>query len=118
MFCAHWKVGGEDYKLRLTTLNAIQVEKQLKMGLIEAVNHLADTTVTVMLLWGGLQEYNHGMKFTDVCELYDKYVAEGGSADKIVDVLAELLSQVGIGEAPKPEAKNAESLMDVPSIVP
>ena len=109
-----WKIGDEEYKLRLTTFAAMQVEKQLGMGLTEAVNHLADTTVIVVLLWGGLQAYNHGMNLRDVCDLYDKYIASGGNVEKIVDVLMELLAQVGIGEPA--ERKNAPSLTAVPSI--
>lgn len=114
MFCTIWKVGDEEYKLRLTTFASLQVEKQLGFGLTEAVNHLADTTVIVTILWGGLQAYNHGMNLRDVCDIYDRYIAAGGNVEKIVDVLAELLAQVGIGEPV--QRKNAESLTVIPNI--
>lgn len=103
-----WNVNGKEYKLRLTTLNAIQVEKQLGMGLTEAVNHLMDSTVIVMLMWGALQPYNHGMNFRNVCEIYDNYIAGGGSAEKVVDILLKLLEQVGIGNTENDE-KNVPS---------
>jgi hypothetical protein len=103
-----WKVNGKEYRLRLTTFNAIQVEKQLGMGLTEAVNHLMDATVIVMILWGALQPYNHGMNLREVCNLYDDYIADGGSAEKIVDVILKLLAQVGIGDTGDTE-KNAGS---------
>lgn len=47
-----WNVNGKEYKLRLTTFNSIQVEKQLGMGMTESLNHLMDPTVVVTLLWG------------------------------------------------------------------
>jgi hypothetical protein len=106
-FYTPWNVNDEEYKLRLTRFNAVQVEKQLGMGLTEAVQHLADTTVIITLLWGGLQQFNHGFSFKDVCELYDEYLESGGNIEKIIDVIMELLAQVGIGE--KPERKNKKS---------
>lgn len=101
-----WNVNGKEYKLRLTTFNTVQVEKQLGMGLTEAVNRLMDATVITMILWGALQPYNHGMNFRSVCDLYDEYIAGGGSTEKIVDVLMELLAQIGIGDTDS-TAKNA-----------
>lgn len=65
-----WNVNGKEYRLRLTTFNAIQVEKQLGMGLTEAVNHLMDSTVIIVLLWGGLQPYNHSTNLRNVCDIY------------------------------------------------
>ena len=109
-----WKIGDEEYKLRLTTWASLQVEKQLGMGITEAVNHLADTSVIVTLLWGGLQTFHHGMNLRDVCELYDKYIASGGDIEKIMDVLTALLAQVGYGSSSA--EKNTQSLTDVPNI--
>jgi hypothetical protein len=54
------------------------------------------------------------MNLRDVCDLYDKYIASGGNVEKIVDVLMELLAQVGIGEPA--ERKNVPSLETVPSL--
>jgi hypothetical protein len=115
MLYTTWKIGEEEYKLRLTTWTSLQVEKQLGMGITEAVNHLADTSVIVTLLWGGLQAFHHGMNLRDVCALYDKYIASGGGIEKIMDVLTDLLSQVGYGSSSSAE-KNAQSLTDVPNI--
>ena len=104
-----WNVNGKEYKLRLTTFNAIQVEKQLGMGLTEAVSHLMDSTVIIVLLWGGLQPYNHSANLRSVCDIYDDYLAGGGSAEKIIDVLMQLLSQVGIGDRAESAEKNGDS---------
>ena len=104
-----WNVNGKEYKLRLTTFNAIQVEKQLGMGLTEAVNHLMDATVIIVLLWGALQSYSHNINLRDVCDIYDDYIAAGGSAEKIVEVLLKLLAQIGIGDRPESAEKNAQS---------
>jgi hypothetical protein len=113
MPCVIWAVNGKEYRLRLTTFNSIQVEKQLGMGMTEAVNRLMDSTVIITILWGALQPYNHGMNFREVCDLYDEYIAAGGSAEKIVDVILKLLAQVGIGDTESTE-KNAVSQAEAP----
>lgn len=108
-----WNVNGKEYRLRLTTFNSIQVEKQLGMGLTEAVDHLMDPTVIMMILWGALQPYNHGMNLREVCDVYDSYIAGGGSAEKIIDVELKLLAQVGIGDTEENE-KNGPDQAEVP----
>lgn len=102
-----WKIDSEkEYKLRLTTAMAMQAEKQLGMGLPDALNHIMDTTVIVVLLWAGLQAYNHELNLQRVCELYDEYLANGGKPEKLVmDVLMKLFAQVGLID----DTKNAES---------
>lgn len=109
-----WTVNGKDYRLRMTTFNAVQVEKQLGMGMTEALNHLMDSRVIVGMLWGASQKYHHGLNLREVCDLYDDYLASGGSAEKIVDVILKLLEQIGIGDAENASdtegsGKNAES---------
>lgn len=105
-------VNGTDYRLRMTTFNAVQTEKQLGMGMTEALNHLMDSRVIVGILWGAMQKYNHGTNLREVCDLYDNYLASGGNAEKIVDVILKLLAQIGIGDtedSAEDDAKNAES---------
>ena len=109
-----WKVGDEEYRLCMTTLMSLQVEKQLGKGMSEIVDHISDMSVITTLLWGGLQKFNHGMTLKNVCELYDKYIASGGSFEQIMDVLMELLAQIGYGTQPDKNPQN--SLTDVQSI--
>jgi hypothetical protein len=45
----------------------------------------------------------------DVCGLYDDYITAGGSSEKIVDVILQLLAQVGIGDRAEDAGKNAQS---------
>ena len=49
------------------------------------------------------------MNFRDVCELYDEYIASGGRVDDIMDILIELLSQVGLCDKPEKPGKNVQS---------
>jgi len=108
-----WKVGDEEYRLRLTTFYATQVEKQLGFGLTAAAERLADASVIATILWGALQTYQHGVSFKDACGIYDDYIEDGGSLEGILDVIFELLSQIGVVDKPnKSERKNASSRKD------
>jgi len=112
-----WNVNGKDYRLRMTTFNAMQVEKQLGMGATEALNHLMDSRVIVGMLWGGLQKYHHGMNLREVCDLYDDYLAGGGNAEKIIDILMQLLAQIGIGDT-ESSAEDDEKNVESPAATP
>ncbi|HCM22818.1 MAG TPA: hypothetical protein DHW78_00625, partial [Ruminococcaceae bacterium] len=102
---------GKDYRLRMTTFNTMQIEKQLGMGMTDALNHLMDSRVIVGILWDAMQKYNHGMNLREVCDLYDDYLAGGGNVEKISNILMQLLAQIGIGDTEDTEddAKNVES---------
>lgn len=102
-----WKVGDEEYKLRLTTLASVQAEKQLGMGMTQVLDHLMDTTVIITLLWASMQQLNHGINFKDVCEIHDRYMDNGGDLEQLTDVLLDLLAQIGIGQ--RRDTKNVRS---------
>lgn len=103
-----WRIhNGEEYKLRLTTMAVVQIEKQLGMGMSDIIGHLMDATVLMTLLWGAMQQLNHGTSLKDVCIIYDRYLENGGTLESMTDVLLELLAQVGYGD--RPQRKNVES---------
>lgn len=105
MYYTPWKISdSEEYKLRLTTMQAMQVEKQLGRGMGEIAEHLADATTITVLLWGAMQPLNHGTSLKDVCDIYDRYLENGGNVEKTMDVMVDLLAQVGYGDR-----KNATS---------
>ncbi|SHI25005.1 hypothetical protein SAMN02745823_03890 [Sporobacter termitidis DSM 10068] len=101
MYYTTWRVDGEEYKLRLNTMAAVQIEKQLEMGMSEIVTHITDTTVIVTLLWGAMQHFHHGTNMKDVCGIYDRYLDGGGDIEQMTDVLVDLLAQVGFGSKSK-----------------
>lgn len=110
----NWTVNGETYKLRLTTIQAIQIEKQLGMGMTKVIDgHLMDSTVIVTILWGALQKYQHSTNFKDVCDLYDDYLGEGGTIDEILDIIMELFTQIGIGGSSERKNKMGQKENDL-----
>ena len=79
---AIWKVGEEEYKLKLTTSKITEVEERLKVGLMDVmgtVRTLPPLKVMLTITHAAMQQFNSGIKERDVYEIFDKYIDEGGS---------------------------------------
>ena len=92
---AYWTVGGEDYKLKLTTQQICKLEEKFRCN-----------RVTLIMQSGGVRQWGimrtvspaamtpwkHGVKYKDVQALYDQYADEGGTQmDLMVDVIMEIM---------------------------
>lgn len=98
-----WRVKGNDYKLRLNTVNLIALEKILGKNPAEIVLTFArgmqpKITDIVYTLQCSLQALEHGMSFEAVSQLYDDYISEGGNTTEIIKLLVSLFKQSGLIE--------------------
>lgn len=107
-----WKVGDKEYRLRLTTQATVLFEKQMKVGMTAVLDHVADVSVIVGLIWAAMQQYNHGISLQDVFTLYDTFIADGGTVADIIPIEQDLLAQMGYCEGR--DTKNAESQKALP----
>ena len=88
---AYWTVGGEDYKLKLTTQQICKLEEKFRCNLVTLIMQSGGLPqlgimLTVMTPW------KHGVKYKDVQALYDQYADEGGTQmDLMVDVIMEIM---------------------------
>lgn len=78
---ATWKVGDEEYKLKLTTSVIVKLEKELKTNLLNLVsgNNIPALVLMLKVTHGAMLKYHHGIKLEDVENMFDTYVDEGGS---------------------------------------
>lgn len=74
-----WKVGGKEYKLKLTTDGICQLEKTTKCNLLTLLDTIPALNVMCGIIHVSLQRYHHGISFKDVKVLVDEYIDEGGS---------------------------------------
>lgn len=93
-FCI-WKVGDVEYKLRIDTATAIALEKELGKSLLEALEEVTSRSVIITFLWGAIQKFHHGVQKSDMYEIYDRYIDEGGTLESTVDVIMETLTCSG-----------------------
>ena len=78
---ATWKVGDEEYKLKLTTSVIVKLEKELKTNLLNLVsgNNIPALVLMLKVTHGAMLKYHLGIKLEDVENMFDTYVDEGGS---------------------------------------
>jgi hypothetical protein len=110
MMYVDFHAGNKDYKLRLSTRNTVQLEKQLGCNPL-AIFGKGDTipTVTTMVnvLYASLLQYNHGITLNDAYDIFDDYIADGNAATDFVNVLLEIYKVSGLIKIEEVEGKNA-----------
>ena len=76
---AYWTVGGKEYKMKLTTAVICQLEEKFKNNLLNILDvGLPPLAVMLTIIQGAMKTWEHGIRFVDVQNLFDKYCEEGG----------------------------------------
>lgn len=93
-------IGGESYKLRLTTKTSIALEKALGYNPISMLMEIDNGKMPKMgdvliMLQVMLQTYHHGMNMDKVYDLFDRYVADGKSMFDLIPVFIEVFQESG-----------------------
>lgn len=81
---AVWKIGEEEWKLKLTTAAIVDLESKYKVNLLELMQDntaISIPALSVMLdiTHKALQKFHHGVSKEDVYDMFDRYEEEGGS---------------------------------------
>lgn len=117
---ATWEVSGEEYNLKLKTSTLCKLEEKLGTSVLNVISNGGMPSLTVMLTIThyAMKDYNSNLKFTDVQNLFDKYIDEGGSQLKFfTDVVMDIFKVSGFfseAQAEKMEEKQlqAEELLE------
>lgn len=92
---AYWTVGGEDYRLKLTTQQICKLEEKFRCNMVTLVMQsggLPQLGVMLTVIQAAMTPWKHGVKYKDVQALYDQYTEEGGTQmDLMVDVVMEIM---------------------------
>lgn len=98
-------IKGEEYKLRLRSVDQIAVNKKLGKSLLEVVAEMQesdnplqafDLEVLLVILAHSLKAHHKELKDKDVYELYDAYVDEGHNMFDLFQVIMKVLSVSGV----------------------
>jgi len=116
---AVWKVGDEEYKLKLTTSAITKLEQEFKTNLLNILMNQSMPSLFVMLkiTHSAMQKFNHGIKEKEVQELFDQYLEDGGSQTEfLTDVIlptfqASGFFSVGMEEKMKDQLLEAKEQM-------
>ena len=70
-------VGKDEYRIAMPTQQAVEAEKRLGTSLFDALEHADQASVQSVMLWAGLQKFNHKMTLEKVYGLMDQMMEEG-----------------------------------------
>lgn len=88
---AIWEVGGREYRMKLTTSAICQLEEKYKRNLISLLDGVPPLAIMLTITQAAMKKWEHGMKYADVQNLFDRYCEEGGTQMKfLTDVLLEI----------------------------
>lgn len=94
-------IGAKELKLRLDTKNLIALEKAIGKNPVEILfsldrGALPKITDVVYILHFSLQSLNNGYSLEKTFDLYDEYVANGGTLIDFISVLNEIFANSGL----------------------
>lgn len=97
-----WKVGGTDYKVRLSSSAILEIERE-RGSLFGIFTEMQDSSsmpeleTMLSVVAKGFSKYHQGTTFDDVLNLYDDYIDEGGDMTAFMtDVFIDLLTSSGL----------------------
>lgn len=93
-------IGGEVFKLRLTTRASINLEKALGYNPLKLIMDMEDNQMPklqdmILVLHAMLQTLHHGYSVDKTMDLFDKYVEEGKGMFDLIPVFIEVFQQSG-----------------------
>lgn len=98
---AIWKVGEEEFKLKLKTSEIERLERQYGIGnimnpmLSAGETQLPSLVYMLDIIHGALQKYHHGYSRVDVSDLYDDYLDAGGNQTELIKVVMDIFRASG-----------------------
>lgn len=90
-------VCGSEYKLKLTTANAVRLEAELKTDLLNGMSSLGEIGVLAKYYYYAAVSLNDSInKIDDIYQLFDDYITDGGSYEQLRDLTVEIMMTSGI----------------------
>lgn len=89
-------VGGSEYNLKITTANAVELEEQIGTDLLNGLGKLAEIGTLAKYFFAAARLNDSIKKIDDVYQLFDDYLAQGGSYDELQTLIIDVLVLSGI----------------------
>lgn len=83
-FC-YWEVGGKIYQMKLKAAQVGKLENKYRRNLTDVVMEGGMPPLSVMLTFiqAGMEPWHHGVTYTDVQKMYDRWEEDGGSQQEL-----------------------------------
>ena len=105
------KIGGKEYKLRLTVLGTVRLEKELGKSPLQVIadgaGGVPPMESLIKIIQYSLYEAERDFDFKAVCGLVDEFFEEGNGLDDLITVISEIFKSSGfIKDKPEAAEKN------------
>jgi hypothetical protein len=116
---ATWTVDGMEYNLKLNTAMICKLEEKFRTNLLNiiSIDGIPQLGVMLTIVQGAITPWHHGITYTKVQQMYDKWLEEGGSQVKLLaDVILPTMTVSGFftptqAEELSEKMKQTEDLM-------
>lgn len=93
--------GKNSYKCKLSTRSLVDMERALGENPINIFVQMSESKlpkidVLLTMLWYSMQDLNHGIKRSDIYDIFDEYINNGGTIMTLTDFLGNLFYESGI----------------------
>lgn len=90
------KAGNTDYRLRISTASAIELEDKLNCSVVDGMNRLNEARVLVKYLYAAVKDLNDGIATeSDAAGILDEYYMQGNKFDDIFEIILEVMENSG-----------------------
>lgn len=94
-------INGKDYRCRLSTRNAVELERKMGKNPLNIFMKMADGNVypnlddMMMIFHASLQKYHHGITLEEAYNIFDEYVDEGHTLIDFIPFILEIFQNSG-----------------------
>lgn len=90
-------VCGSEYHLKITTANAVKLEEALKTDMLQGLDRMSEINILAKYYYAAAVSQNDSINtIDDVYQLFDDYITDGGTYEKLQELLVEVLLVSGI----------------------
>lgn len=90
-------VCGSEYHLKITTANAVKLEEALKTDILQGLDRMSEINILAKYYYAAAVSQNDSINtIDDVYQLFDDYITDGGTYEKLQELLVEVLLVSGI----------------------
>lgn len=94
-----FEVNGEIYKLRLTTMDIINLEKRIKcnpLAIFGAGDRVPTVTEMIEILAASMQQLQHGITINKAADIFDQWLADGNTVTDFISIIVEIFKVSGM----------------------
>ncbi|MDO4275876.1 MAG: DUF6096 family protein [Eubacteriales bacterium] len=92
----YWTVGGRDYRLKLKASTIGKLENKYRKNILNLIDDIPPLSVMLTIIQAAMDPWEHGIDYTDVQKLYDKWTEEDGNqTDLFSKVIIPLMAVSG-----------------------